>query len=179
VVPTVTGPGVEPLKVGDVLTVSQEVWGPEPVTMKYQWYRSGKKISKATGTAYTLTASDEKKQITVKVTGSKTGYTSVTKTSAKTAKIVKADLTPVIPTITGDAVVGQTLTAVPGSWGPTGVSFSYQWYRGTTAIKKATKPTYKLVAADAGQEITVKVTGSKSGYNKAATQTSEPTAVAP
>ena len=69
------------------------------------------------------------------------------------------------PTITGNAVFGQTLTA-----GTTGLNstptipglgtLSYQWRRGTTNITGATGPTYALVQADIGQTINVQVTAS-------------------
>ena len=39
-------------------------------------------------------------------------------------------------------VVGQELTAIPGAWGPEPVSFSYQWFKGSTAIGGATSATY-------------------------------------
>ena len=68
------------------------------------------------------------------------------------------------PTITGTAKVGQTLTAVPGTWSPAPVALSYQWKRGGTAISGATSATYKTVSADAGKAITVTVTGTKAGY---------------
>ena len=81
-------------RVGETLTASAGAWGPGPVTVTYQWYRSGKKISKATQASYTLTASDSGKQITVKVTGKKSGYKTATKTSAKTAKVAAGEAVP-------------------------------------------------------------------------------------
>lgn len=68
------------------------------------------------------------------------------------------------PTISGTVKVGKTLTAKPGTWKPSGVSFSYQWKRSGTAISGATKATYKLTKSDKGKKITVTVTGTKTGY---------------
>jgi hypothetical protein len=66
-------------------------------------------------------------------------------------------------TISGTAVVGQTLTAtasgVTGSPAPT---LSYQWKRGATNIG-TNSSTYTLVSADAGQSITCVVTGTNAG----------------
>jgi hypothetical protein len=66
-------------------------------------------------------------------------------------------------TISGTAVVGQTLTAtasgVTGSPTPT---LSYQWKRGVTNIG-TNSSTYTLVQADAGQSITCVVTGTNAG----------------
>ena len=43
-----------------------------------------------------------------------------------------------VPTITGAAKVGSTLTAVPGTWGPAPVSLAYQWKAGGVVILGAT-----------------------------------------
>lgn len=76
-------------KVGDTLTVTTGTWKPTPGKVAIQWYRSGKAISKATQSTYKLTSSDNGKVITVKVTASGSGYQTVSKTSAATAKVTK------------------------------------------------------------------------------------------
>jgi len=62
------------------------------------------------------------------------------------------------PTITGNQTVGFTLTVSTGIWtgGPTG--YTYQWFRGSTAISGATAMTYLQQAADAGAILHCKVT---------------------
>ena len=67
------------------------------------------------------------------------------------------------PTCGGTPAVGQTLTAL-APWGPGTVTVKYQWFRGKTKLKKATNPTYVVVAKDAKAKLRVKVTGSKAGY---------------
>jgi hypothetical protein len=165
-VPTITGTA----KVGQKLTAKPGSWGPAPVALTYHWYRSGSTISGATSTTYTLAAADLGKTITVKVTGTRTGYASASKTSVATSAIVAGTLsaTPV-PTIAGTAKVGQTLTAAAGGWSPAPVALAYQWYRSGSTISGATSATYILAAADLGKKITVKVTGSKSGFSLAST----------
>lgn len=121
-----------------------------------------------------MTASDLGKGLTVKVTGSKTAYTSASKTSAATAKVVRGDLVPGTAVVSGTAKVGKVLTAKPGSWKPSRVSLSYRWLRSGVPISRATRSTYKPVAADVGSAITVVVTGRKAGYNTLAV-TSAPT----
>ncbi len=78
------------------------------------------------------------------------------------------------PTIKGKAVVGKKLTAKPGSWTPAGVTFTYQWLRNGKVIKHATGSKYRLTSKDKGKKVSVRVTGSKSGY-ASATNTSNPT----
>lgn len=79
------------------------------------------------------------------------------------------------PTIAGTAKVGQTLAATPGTWSPSSVNVAYQWLRDGKAIKGATRPKYKLVAADAGKKIAVKVTASKDTYASASKTTAAKT----
>ncbi|MBO9555991.1 hypothetical protein [Cellulomonas sp.] len=169
--PTISGTKV----VGSTLTAAPGTWGPAPVTLRYQWYRSGTAISGATASTYTLTTTDMGATLTVKVTGSKSGFTTASKTSAATSAIL-GKLTTATPTISGTRTVGSTLTAKPGTWGPSPVTFTYQWYRSGTAISGATASTYKLVSADRGKTMTVKVTGKKTGYATASV-TSAKTAV--
>lgn len=67
------------------------------------------------------------------------------------------------PTISGTAKVGSTLTASTKAWSPQPSSYTYQWYRGGSAIPSATATTYKLVKADGGKAVSVRVTGRLSG----------------
>jgi len=76
--PTIKGT----IKVGKKVTAVVSPWKPGVVTFKAQWNRNGVPISGATKSSYVLTSKDKGKKITVTVTGSKKGYSSVTKTSA-------------------------------------------------------------------------------------------------
>ena len=68
--------------------------------------------------------------------------------------------------ITGRRAVGLPLTASTGTWVPTPLSFSYQWYRNGVAISGATAKSYTPVAADRGKHLRVKVVASFVGYKK-------------
>ena len=78
------------------------------------------------------------------------------------------------PTISGNAQVGETLTAgTPGisdTDGLTNVSYSYQWIRNDgstdTDIQHATESSYTLVEADEGQTIKVKVSFADDADNR-------------
>src|SRR5690606_27760996 len=95
--PTISGT----LRSGYTLTAKAGTWSPKP-TLSYQWYRDGKAISKATKSAYKLTASDKGKKITVKVTAKKSGYGTHAKTSA--AKTIYKEFSKApSPTISGTA----------------------------------------------------------------------------
>lgn len=171
--PKVTGRAV----VGQTLTATAGTWGPAPVTLAYQWYRGTTKIDGATKAAYTVTDDDAGFALKVAVSGSKTGYNAVARTSAPSATVPKL-LTGDTPTITGTAKVGSTLTAKPGTWTPASVKLSYQWYAGKTAIRGATKATTLLHATEAGKTISVRVTGSAAGYTTVAKTSAATDAVA-
>lgn len=171
-VPTLTGTAT----VGKTLAVTAGTWGPGKVDVAYQWYRGSTAIPSATGASYTLQPADVQQPIRVVTTGSKATYTSVSRTSASTAAISPAVLTSTpVPTITGSATAGKTLTAVPGTWAPGPVTVTYQWYRGKTAIAGATGPTLVLTAADYKQTLSVRTTGTRPGYYSS-TQSSVSTA---
>lgn len=93
---------------------------------------------------------------TVDLVGSSTA-----EVSAVLAALRIIDSSP--PAVSGTAILGQTLKAVPGVW-TTGTTLSYQWYANGVAIAKATKSSLVLAAVTAGKRITVKVTGAKAGY---------------
>ncbi|UUT35850.1 sunset domain-containing protein [Microbacterium elymi] len=144
--------------VGSRLTARPGTWTTGTV-FSYQWYANGTAISRATASTLAVTSSRIGAAITVKVTGRKSGYASVAKTSKATLRVPKA----VTPTVSGSRYVTRVLTAKPGAW-TAGTAFTYQWYANGRAISRATKATLKLGTAQAGKKISVRVTGRKSGY---------------
>jgi len=160
--------------VDQVLSAVPGVWGPTGVGLAYQWSRrspSGtvRSIAGATTATYQVKAADVGYKLRVRVTGSLTGLTSVSKYSAWTSSTSKAVFTTApTPTVAGVVRVGMPLTAVPGSWDPS-ASLKYQWYRisstgASTAITRATKATYKPTSADRGRLLKLRVKGYRSGY---------------
>jgi len=157
-VPKITGTAA----VGWTLTVVPGTWT-SGVTLTRQWYADGVAITGATAATFLPTTAQDGKAITVKVTGKKAGYATVTKTSAATLRVTRSS----VPTISGSFGVGSTLTAKPGTW-TTGATFTHQWYAMGIAITGATASTFKLTTAQKDRQISVKVTGSKSGHTKVA-----------
>jgi hypothetical protein len=64
-----------------------------------------------------------------------------------------------LPTITGTAQVGATLTATFGTWTGARVVLTGVWLRGTVPILRASALTYSPVPADVGQVLRFRVTG--------------------
>ena len=149
-------------KVGYPLTAAPGTWTPG-TTLKYQWYRSGTAIAGATASKYALAAADLGKAMRVRVTGTKAGYTTVSKDSATTTAVATGSLTAGTPWVSGYPHYGYTLTANPGGW-TYGTTLRYQWYRSGVAIAGATAKTYRLVWADRYDTLKVRVVGSKAGY---------------
>lgn len=170
-VPTVTGTSI----VGKTLTAATAKWGPGSVDVAFQWYRGNAAIPGANRPTYALQPADAGQVVRVVTTGTRAGYTSVSRISAAAAPVTPATLTATpTPTITGSPVAGGVLTAAPGAWAPAPVNLAYQWYRGKTAIPGAVQPTYRLQAADYKNQVSVTVTGSKPGYfsvSRASTKT--------
>jgi hypothetical protein len=78
-----------------------------------------------------------------------------------------------IPTISGTAQVGQTLTASPGTWTNSPTVFVYQWASAGAPISGASASSYIPATSDIGHALAVYVTAANSsGHNP-------PTASAP
>jgi hypothetical protein len=74
-------------KVGRTLKVRVGSWAPRP-TLRYQWFANGRKISsKGTRSSFRLTSKQKGTRITVRVTGTKAGYATISRTSRKTKKV--------------------------------------------------------------------------------------------
>lgn len=74
-------------KVGYTLTAKNGTWSPSGLSYRYQWFRNGKVISGATAKTYKLTSISRGKRISVVVVASRTGYTTLKKSSAATGYI--------------------------------------------------------------------------------------------
>ena len=72
------------------------------------------------------------------------------------------------PVIDGLGEVGEVLTATVASWSPPADTMTWQWYRGGFAVGGATTDQYPISNADLGSMITVRVVGSREGYDDAA-----------
>ncbi|PKQ32282.1 MAG: hypothetical protein CVT62_04480 [Actinobacteria bacterium HGW-Actinobacteria-2] len=82
--PTISGTA----KVGKTLKAKAGIWSPT-AAFSYQWYANGKAIKGATKSSYKIAKSYKGKKLTVKVTASKAGYDSKSRTSKATKKVAK------------------------------------------------------------------------------------------
>jgi hypothetical protein len=160
--------------VGQTLTTSNGTWTTTgDATYTYTWLRcppsggasDGSDCASigATTATYVVAAGDVGFRLRTRVTAQDAG-------GQATAQAGPPNTQP--PTITGSTVVGEKLTASPGTWTGSGVTFAYLWSRCDAAgvacadITTATQNTYTLVTADDGKTLRVKVTGTNaSGSN--------------
>lgn len=168
--PSITGTPT----VGQTLKVRTGTWT-AGTRLTYQWYINGAAVARATAASFTLPSSAAVKTVTVVVSGTKAGYAAASRRSKPTAA-VKGILSAPTPRITGSAIVGSRLTAVPYTW-TSGTRLSYQWYMNGRAISRATGSTLVVTPAMVKARITVRVTGTKSGYISAARTSARTAAV--
>ena len=181
--PTISGTAQD----GQTLTASTGSWsGTAPIGYAYQWLScdtSGNncnQISGATASTYTLTSTDVGTTLRVQVTASNAAAPGgVNATSAASTVVQSASAPPAntsLPTISGTAQDGQTLTATSGSWtGTQPIGYAYQWQRCNSAgtscnqISGATATTYTATSNDVGSTLEVTVTASNTAGSTAAT----------
>lgn len=132
--------------------------------VRYQWYRGDSEVVGDGGRDYRTAPEDAGETVTVQVTLTRAGTEALVLTS-QAVEVRRATFTATpTPALTGTAKVGHRLTATPGSWSPSGATLSYQWYRGSTPIARATGRTYVLGAADSGKYVKVRIRAAKPGY---------------
>jgi surface antigen len=83
------------------------------------------------------------------------------------------------PAVKGVAKVGSALTAAPGTWSRTGLTFTYQWLQNGSVITGATGPSLTPKLAQQGKRITVRVTASSLGFATTSVVSSPTAAVQP
>jgi thermitase len=101
-------------------------------------------------------------------------YKAVTALAGGGASTITSPSNSTLPTITGTAQEGQTLTATAGTWSGSPTSYAYQWQRcdtaGTTcaAVPGANSTTYVVTSADNSSTLRVLVTATNSGGSSSA-----------
>jgi hypothetical protein len=173
--------------VGSTLTLSTGTWSDAQATLGITWQRCPADgsacvtIDGATGTTYTLTDNDAGSIIEAVVTATNAAGSASATTAGTAAITLPAPPAPTAPSITtppaisGDTVVGSTLTLSTGTWSDAQASIGITWQRcaadGTACatIDGATGTTYTLADADAGSIIEAVVTATNAGGSATAT----------
>jgi hypothetical protein len=174
VAPAVSGTAQE----GQTLTASNGTWTGAPTAFAYQWQDCGaagkscSSIAGATAPTYQLASSDVGHTVRVVVSATNEGGTTAADSQVTAAVAASSEPAPtntVLPSVSGSAVEGQTLSASTGTWTGSPASFAYQWEDCNTAgaacvnVSGATSASYKLAAGDVGHTLRVVVTASNAG----------------
>lgn len=182
--PTVTGT----VRVGEALTAHKGTWDNAPTSYAYRWLRCNENgnscvLLAADGDTYRLGQADVGRTMRVRVIARNVDGSGVARSLP--TDIVASNAAPLTntgrPTITGEARVGQELTANEGTWTGNPTSFSFQWQRcdidAVTCldVTGATGRTYGVRLADLGFRLRVQVVARKDG--RSGTATASPTAV--
>ena len=178
-------------QVGETLTADTsgiaDADGLTNATFSFQWVAGGSDISGATGSTYTLTASDQGQTVQVRVSFTDDAGNEETLTSVATASVAARpnSLATGAPTISGTVRVGETVaagtTGIADADGLDNASFSYQWVRSEggvdTDIGGATSATYELQAAEQGHPVKVRVSFTDDAGNEETTTSAASAAV--
>jgi hypothetical protein len=174
-------------KVGQTLTVSNGTWTNAPTRYTYQWQRCTSAtactdIANAVGQTYVVRNADAGFRLRAQVTAyNADGQATASSNLTDLVPATGVPVSTVQPSVSGDAVVGSTLTANVGSWrnGPT--SYAYQWLQcdrfGGSCIEVpgATGKTYGIRLSDVYGRLRVEVTAKNA--NGSATRRSTPSDV--
>ncbi|HYI75123.1 MAG TPA: hypothetical protein VEW90_07615 [Gaiellaceae bacterium] len=182
--PTITGEA----RVGQVLTARNGTWQNGVTEYRYRWLRCNRLgnscvLLAADGPTYRSGQADVDRTLRVRVTA--VNADGSTNARSEQSDIVVANTQPLDntsrPTISGEAIVGQELTATEGTWSGNPTSFAFQWQRcdvdsfTCADVTGATGRSYGVRIADLGFRLRVSVTaraGTRSG-----TATSSTTAI--
>jgi surface antigen len=160
--PTVSGTP----QVGATLSAKPGSWSLPGATYRYQWRAAGVDIPGATGASLVLQQAQAGKAVSVRVSAVTSGYPTVSALSAATDPVASTGLAnTALPSITGPARVGGTLTADPGTWSPSGTALTYEWRSGGVPLPGRTGPTLTLSPDLLGRRVLVRVVGTKAGYD--------------
>ncbi|MGA2455221.1 MAG: hypothetical protein ABSG93_17050 [Solirubrobacteraceae bacterium] len=188
--PTVSGSVVE----GQTLSAGTGTWSGSPTSYAYQWQdcnSSGAhcvEVSGAIASTYKLAATDVGDTVRAVVTASNAGGATAASSAATATVTTPPPVAPsntALPSISGSAEEGQTLSASTGTWSGGPTSYAYQWERcnssGEACVNAsgATSATYKLSAVDVGHTLRVVVTASNVGGSTPASSTATATVEAP
>lgn len=150
-------------------------FSPTPNGVRYQWYANGAPIPHEESATFDVPLSLAGAALSVQVTGYAAGRAPSAPVMSPAVTVAPAIFYVATGTanravISGSARTGKVLTATGLNWvgddgrPPAGLASTFQWYRGSKAIKGATGASYQLKAADLGQFIAVRNYATAPGF---------------
>lgn len=168
-------------RVGDRVRVLPGSWSTGPKwegfldytpIREYQAIVDGVDVPDATGQTFDVTPDMIGKQISYREEVSLPGYIPASATTKQSAPILPGRLFRGLPTIVGDVIAGEPVTANTGFWSQSGqadptLTFDYRWFVDGTEIPGAESAEFTPATEHTGMDLTVEVTGSSPGYTSA------------
>ncbi len=157
--------------VGKVITPRISGFSPVPTSFDYLWRAGPYTVPGATtitpgavtiGATWTLT-----------LVAHRAGYGSPTITATTAHKVVAGTIrAPKHELVLGNRNVNQGIGTASTGWVvPTGVTWTFTWYRNDRVIPGITTSFYNFTPADLGKRVDVKVVASATGYRSASIRT--------
>jgi hypothetical protein len=173
---TITGTPTSAAQVGNAYSFTPTVaggTGPYTFDLASGTLPGGLSLNTSTGAITgTLTTEGSFAGIAMRVTDAASATATLTPFTV-TVTIAGVPENTTLPTISGTAEVGQTLTAATGTWANSPTGFTYQWLSSGSVVSGATASTYVLQAGDAGQTFSVRVVASNGNGAGAAARSAE------
>jgi hypothetical protein len=135
--------------------------------LSYQWYKNGVLLDGETSDCYSVYDESEiGSTFSVIITGSRSGYQTVSTRPVKSKVEWRTFGTLDKPVVSGGNTVGSHLTVDLGniSWNWGWTNISYQWLRNGAPISGATNDNYDIQSADKMKRVVVRVTLQYPGY---------------
>ncbi|WP_275007016.1 S8 family serine peptidase [Promicromonospora iranensis] len=158
-VPTISGK----VRVGSTLRALAGSWT-SGTGFSYQWYANGTAVRGATGFSFTPTSAQRGKRLTVRIVGTRAGYTTVSRTSGASAAVASGAFSQSAPAISGVATPGATLKVSRPQSTPTPGAVGYRWKLDGRSIRGATGSSLSVRSSWKGRTITVSATVRRTGY---------------
>ncbi|KAA1418807.1 CHAP domain-containing protein [Nocardioides humilatus] len=153
-------------QVGVELAVSRGGWEPSRhLTITRQWYADGTPIDGATSNTFTPTVDQKGAAITVTLTATRPGYSPALVTTAPTAPVARGEFTMLTPpTVSGEAMVDEVLSATPATWSPASDDILYRWLADGELIEGANGPDLTVTRDLVGKSIVAATHARAPGY---------------
>lgn len=152
------------IRVGELASVDVGRWSPAPTGFGYQWFLDDEAVAGATSGSFLPKPGDEGKSLRVVVTTRLAGYAPGSASSNSTiVQLGAAATNSGRPVLSGTPAVDQVLTASPGTWAGSGLTFLYEFSVDDEVVRDLSDDPTWVVAGDSGQEVRVRVVARKSG----------------
>jgi hypothetical protein len=152
------------IRVGELVSVNVGRWSPAPTSFGYQWFLDDEPVAGATSGSFLPKPGDEGKSLRVVVTTRLAGYAPGSAPSnSVVVQVGPAAINSGRPVLSGTPAVGQVLTASPGTWAGSGLTFLYEFRVDGVVVQELSDDSTWEVTGSSGQEVRVRVVARKPG----------------